>query len=78
VRFDRGAGPGTRVPAVSFGDAALVPAVWPGREPDARTLRTRRMKVRAGRALRSAKLCRPSPHGREVCATVHEVAYKGW
>lgn len=76
VRFDQGTGPGTREPAVSFGDAAMVPAVWPGSEPEGRYAPRKRLKVHAGRMPRSARLCRPSPHGRELCATVREVMYK--
>ncbi len=75
VRFDRGIGPGTRVPAVSFGDAAMVPAIWPDEEMISRGPHIR-LKVKGRRALRTGKLCRPSPHGREVCATVREVVYK--
>ncbi len=74
VRFDRGVGPGTRTAAVSYGESAMVPAVWPEEETMNRSARLRRIKV--SRSLRSGKLCRPSPHGRELCATVREVVYK--
>ncbi len=75
VRFDHGMGPGTRVPAVSFGDGAMVPAIWPDDELASRGPHLR-VKVKGRRAMRSGKLCRPSPHGREICATVREVVYK--
>jgi hypothetical protein len=73
VRLERGMGPALREPAISFGDASWVPAVWP--EQDAGPAGAHGHKSR-GRMLRSAKLCRPSPHGHEVCAVVHEVLYR--
>ncbi len=75
VRFVPGAGPGTRFPAVSYGDAAEVPAIWPDETTGYRTPQLR-LKVKGRRALRTARLCRPSPHGQELCATVREVTYK--
>lgn len=75
VRFDAGVGPHLRMPTVSYGDAATVPAIWP--EDDvAFAVSRRRVKVKARRALRSARLCRPSPKGKELCALVHEVVYQ--
>ena len=75
VRFDRGQDGGLRTPAISYGDAAMVPAVWPEQGIESRPLR-RHLRVSGRRASRSAKLCRPSAHGRELCATVREVVYK--
>ena len=75
VRFDPGESSGMHTPAISYGDTALVPAVWPQESVMARGAR-RRVRVSGRRAVRSAKLCRPSPKGRELCATVREVVYK--
>lgn len=75
VRFDRGADGGMRTPAISYGDAAMVPAVWPQQGIEARPLR-RRVRVSGRRAARTARLCRPSAHGGEKCAIVREVVYK--
>ncbi len=75
VRFEPGAGPGNGGPDVSFGDAALVPAIWGGALPEEH-YPPRQIKVRGRRALRSAKLCRPSRKGREACAVIREVVYK--
>lgn len=75
VRFEPGSRAGMQTPAVSYGDAALLPAIWPGNEPKARGPRVR-LRVKAHRPLRMGKLCRPSPHGKEVCATVREVVYQ--
>ncbi len=74
VRFDPGVGPGLRTAAVSYGESAYVPAIWPEEASPSRSVRLR--KIKAGRSFRSAKLCRPSPHGRELCATVREIVYK--
>lgn len=75
VRFDRGSVAGVMLPMVGFGNAALAPAVWESDGGD--TWRGRRqVRVRGGRFLRTAKLCRPSPHGREKCATIREVAFE--
>lgn len=74
VRFDRGLVDGVREPMVGFGDAALAPAVW---SPDGGQLWNGKRRVRvSGRRLRTAKLCRPSAHGREMCATIREVVYQ--
>lgn len=74
VRFDRGNVAGVGVPMVGFGEAALAPAVW---APDGGEMWNGRRRVRvSGRRLRTAKLCRPSPHGRERCATIREVVFE--
>jgi hypothetical protein len=74
VRFDRGSVRGVDVPMVGFGEAALAPAVW---SADDGALWNGRRRVRvSGRRLRSAKLCRPSRRGRELCATIREVAWE--
>ena len=75
VQFQRGTGPANGRPAVSYGDAALVPATWGGLLPEER-VPAHRVKVRGRRAIRTAKLCRPSRNGREMCATIREVVYK--
>ena len=75
VRFERGAGPAGGRPEMGFGDAGMVPAVWGGALPEER-VPVRRVKVRRSRALRTAKLCRPSRKGREMCATIREVVYR--
>lgn len=75
VRFERGAGPGGRKPVVSYGDAAMVPALW-NSDAEMERPERRRMKVNARRALRTAKLCRPSRRGKETCATIREVVYE--
>lgn len=74
VRFDRGQGPHGR-PDVSFGDAAMVPATWGGALPEEH-FSPRRVRVRGSRALRTAKLCRPSRKGKEKCALIREVVYR--
>ena len=75
VRFDGGVVAGLRRPMVGFGTAALAPAVWsPDDQGEFRSSR-RRVNVR-GRRLRTAKLCRPSRRGGEMCATIREVAWE--
>ena len=73
VRFDRGAGP--ERPEVRFGDAAMVPAVWSAALPEEH-FAPRRVRMHGTRALRTAKLCRPSRKGGEKCAVIREVVYK--
>lgn len=77
VRFEHGVITDLRTPALAFGDTTVIPAVWPVEEGPAATGHLR-VKVRGRRALRSGKLCRPSPRGRELCAVVREVVYKPW
>ncbi len=72
VQFEPGELDGARMPAVSFGSAAMVPAVWSRGRVGAR----RHGKARAHRVLRAARLCRPSPEGKERCAIVREVVYE--
>ena len=75
VRFEPGDTPALRTPMLGFGEAALVPAVWSpysSATPGGR----RRLRVRARRALHTARLCRPSPEGRERCAIVREVVFE--
>ena len=74
VRFEPGDTAALRTPALGFGEAALVPAVW---SPNGYAQGSRRrLRVKARRALRTARLCRPSPEGRERCAVVREVVYE--
>ncbi len=75
VRFDAGVGAFRRVPALSYGPTAAVPAIWLEDGGGVETVR-RPSKVKGSRRLRTAKLCRPSAHGPELCATVREVTYK--
>lgn len=74
VRFDGGVVAGVRRPMVGFGRAALAPAVWEQDDSDGWTSR-RHVRV-SGRRLKTAKLCRPSAHGHELCATIREVAWE--
>ena len=71
VHFDRVAGPRNGRAEVSYGEAAMVPAVWTGALPEEH-FAARHARVRKTRALRTAKLCRPSRKGPELCATVRE------
>ena len=76
VRFDPGSATSTLIPALGFGDAASAPAIWPEVGVDVALGARRRRQVKGRQALRTARLCRPSKQGPELCATVHEVAYK--
>ena len=75
VRFDPGEMAGLRAPTLGFGDAALVPAVWSPNSAGTQAGR-RRVRARVHRALRTAKLCRPSARGSERCAVIREVVYE--
>ena len=75
VRFEPGETPGVRTPALGFGEAAFVPAVWSQNGPGTPAGR-RRSKARVRRVLRTAKLCRPSREGQEKCAMIREVVYE--
>ena len=73
VRFEPGETPGTRTPALGFGDAALLPAMW---SPHGAGTQAGRHRYRAHHPLRTARLCRPSPKGSEMCAMIREVLYQ--
>lgn len=75
-RFGRAVSPGLRAPDMAFGSDALVPATWP--QQTLPGVRLRRASFRTGRfrMSRIGRLCRPSPHGRERCALIHEVVYR--
>lgn len=75
VLFMPGGGTSLRKPTVSFGDAAMVPAVW-GEARSTERVPVRRVRVRAVRAPRTAKLCRPSRKGHEACAVIREVVWR--
>jgi hypothetical protein len=74
VRFDREVAETLALPAVSYGDAAKVPAIWPDERMAPVTVRRR--VVTKARGPRTAKLCGPARKGRNSCALVREVVYR--
>jgi hypothetical protein len=74
VLFMPGGGTSLRKATVSYGDAAMTPAVWGGAPME--RVPVRRVRVRGARAPRTAKLCRPSRKGHEACALIREVVWR--
>lgn len=74
VRLDRDSRSASRTPEIGYASSGAAPVVWIQDAGGVRVHR-RRVAVRTRRALREAKLCRPSARGREACAIIREVRY---